>query len=464
MLASIVDENRKLKLDGAQQLETLIKGVHDAISQLKSETTARNKIAEEKPQVDQILRSGDATEPTPSWEDMKGLSDDIYSLANEVRSLASDNVLINSLWFEYIPRRQAAIEYAHEKTFGWVLDPSSPVGFDDWLQSRNGMYWIRGKAGSGKSTLMNFLLNHTRTAESLEIWAEPKKLVIASFFFWNAGPSLQKSQEGLFRSLLYEILRQCPTLTRTVCASKAETIRPFSGSVEPWTRQELWHTIRQLKNQDGVSARFCFFIDGLDEYDGDPDNIVNVHESLRGWLDLKLCVSSRPYNDFIDAFGRPSDPQLALEDLTREDIRIYVRDTLEDNSRFRALKARDNRSQDIVDEIVNKARGVFLWVILVVRSLLTGLRNADRISDLQKRLRDFPDTLEKYFRHMIDSVEPIYRVQTAQAFKYAPEAEQPLSLMTYSFFDEEDLDAVLGAPLNVITSQEISSRQDHVRR
>ena len=237
--------------------------------------------------------------------------------------------------------------------------------------------------------------------------------------------------------------------------------RPFVKEIDPWTREELWHAIGLLKERSGVRARFCFFIDGLDEYDGDPDHIVSVLESLRSWPDVKLCVSSRPWNEFIDAFGRHSDPQLALEDLTREDIKIYVRDTLEENSRFKALKVRDNRSKDLVLEIVDKAQGVFLWVILVV---LKGLRNADRISDLQRRLQDFPDTLEKYFGHMIASVEPIYKEQTARTFIYALKAKEPLSLMTYSLLDEEDLDRVMAAPLNPLTHQDILSRQDDMRR
>ena len=464
MLADIVAENRNFKLDGAQQLEGLMKGVQDAISQLQAETKRRNDIVHHRSEAVHESIPGDTAGPQPLWEDMQELSSNISNLADEVRLSASDQILLKSLRFEYMAQRQATVESAHEQTFGWVLDPSSPVKFDDWLRSQDGIYWVMGKAGSGKSTLMKFLLNHMKTAESLRSWAGPKRLVTASFFFWNAGPSIQKSQEGLFRSLLYEILSQCPELIRIVCSSKAKTLRPFVGEHESWTRQELWHAIAQLKDQCGARARFCFFIDGLDEYDGEPDHIVSVLESLRDWPDVKLCVSSRPYNEFRDAFGRPSDPQLALEDLTRKDIKLYVQSTLEENLRFKALKASDDRSQDLVLDIVEKAQGVFLWVILVVRSLLTGLRNADRVCDLQRRLRDFPETLEKFFSHMIASIEPVYREQSSQAFKYGLEAEDPLPLMTYSFLDEEDLDAVVTAPLNPLTSQEILSRQDDMRR
>lgn len=463
MLADLVAENRKLRLDEAQQLEHLIRGVHDAISQLKADTKRRNDLSHNNKSV-QVFSSGDTAGPTPSWEDMGELSSNISELANEVALSASDQVLLNSLRFDYINQRQATVEPAHERTFEWILDPSSSVKFDNWARSQNGVYWIMGKAGSGKSTLMKFLLNHTKTAEALKAWAGTKELVTASFFFWNAGPSVQKSQEGLFRSLLYEILSQCPDLTRTVCSSKAATFRPFERELVPWTRQELWDAIRLLKQTSGVRARFCFFVDGLDEYDGKPDQIVSVLESLRTWSDIKLCVSSRPYNEFKDAFGRPCDPQLALEYLTREDIRLYVRSTLEDNPRFKALKARDDRSQDLVREIVDKAQGVFLWVTLVVGSLLTGLSNADRICDLQKRLREFPETLEKFFAHMITSVEPIYREQTAQTFKFAIEANETLSFMTYSFLDDEDLDAVVTAPFNPLTIQGIQERQDDMRR
>ena len=304
---------------------------------------------------------------------MEELSSNISSLANEVRLSASDQMLLNSLHFDYMAQRQATVEPAHEQTFGWVLDPSLPVKFDDWLRFQDGIYWINGKAGSGKSTLMKFLLNHVSTGESLRSWAGPKRLITASFFFWNAGTSLQKSQEGLFRFLLYEILSQCPELIRTVCSSKARNFRPFGEEYKSWTWQELWHAIAQFKDQGGAKARFCFFIDGLDEYDGEPDHIISVLKSLRDWSDVKLCVSSRPYNEFRDAFGRPSDSQMALEDLTREDIKSYVQSTLEENPRFKVLKARDDRTQDLVQVIVEKAQGVFLWVILVVKSLLQGL-------------------------------------------------------------------------------------------
>lgn len=288
-------------------------------------------------------------------------------------------------------------------------------------------------------------------------------MVTASFFFWNAGAELQKSQEGLFRSLLYEILRQSPELIRPTCPYKTRLIRPFQHALIPWSLQELQHAIELLREQSGHNTRFCFFIDGLDEYNGDPDQIIDVLQSLCGWPDIKICASSRPWNEFQDAFGQPSESHLALEDLTRNDIDNFVRSSLEENMRFKTLSARDSRSHDLVQEVVEKAHGVFLWVVLVIKSLLTGLRNADRVSDLQKRLREFPATLEGYFNHIFASIDPFYRNLTAQAFKVALDIGS-LSLLTYSFLDEEDIDSILEAPAKPLTVDSVLTRQDDMRR
>lgn len=464
LLKHLTDDNKRLNMNGVTQLQNLIGDVLRAVSQLKPEAKLVGSTVQDMSTAIQKLAPVDPVLIKRLSDNMKDLSSKLSSLASEIGSIASEQTLLNSLWFKQISERHEDVAPAHKETFGWVFEPSSPTKFENWVRSQNGVYWIMGKPGSGKSTMMKFLLSDRRTKKALESWADNKRLIAAKFFFWHAGNDMQKSQIGLFQSLLFEILRQCPDLIRTVCASKTETFRPFARELEPWTLLELRQAISELKKQSGVTARFCFFIDGLDEYAGEAIDIVNVLESLRSWPEIKLCISSRPWNEFVEAFGRSSDPQLALEDLTRDDIRIYVRDTLEENSRFKALRARDDRSQELVLEIVDKARGVFLWVFLVVRSLLKGLTNADRIVDLQKKLRGFPDTLEEFFRHMLDSVDNDYQEQTAQMFKIALEAGEPLSLMTYSFLDEEDLDLLITTPIKPLTTSDVLSRQEDMKK
>lgn len=133
---------------------------------------------------------------------------------------------------------------------------------------------------------------------------------------------------------------------------------------------------------------------------------------------------------------------LRLEDLTRGDIALYVRDKLESHPRFKLLQDKDIRYQDLVQQLVNKSAGVYLWVFLVVRSLLRGFTHGDRVSDLQRRVSLLPADLESYFRQILDSVEDVYQSQTLKMFHYALRAPPsgPIPLIIFSHLDEEDPD------------------------
>jgi len=84
--------------------------------------------------------------------------------------------------------------------------------FRVWLMSGQGLYWINGKAGSGKSTLMDYVNRHGRRLEYLEEWCPDRLLLTPSYFFWAAGSRLQKSIDGLLRSLIWQMLTECHEL------------------------------------------------------------------------------------------------------------------------------------------------------------------------------------------------------------------------------------------------------------
>jgi hypothetical protein len=78
------------------------------------------------------------------------------------------------------------------------------------------LYWINGEAASGKSTLMKYIVAHPTTSRELDRWAvkmaDAPRLRVASFSFWAGGTREQRSQSGLLRSILYELLLQEPRL------------------------------------------------------------------------------------------------------------------------------------------------------------------------------------------------------------------------------------------------------------
>lgn len=380
---------------------------------------------------------------------LEGLCKALEDLELESRNTARNQQILKSLYFPRFRTRHDQIEEAHEQTFRWVFQDHLPdtgqhLAFADWLQRKSGVFWVRGKAGAGKSTLMKFVTNREQTMLSLQEWAGQCKLAMAAHFFWGSGTEMQRSLEGLLCTLLFDILNTAPELIPLfenclpdfkLVGNAAITCYPVYMS----TQKHLLRTIKALLSHS-CNLRFCFFIDGLDEFKGDTDALMDLIQLLNNNDNIKICVSSRPWTEFRDAFGNDEDRLIKLEDLTRSDIRNYTADFLSKHPRFHQLKDLDDRYQLLVDKVAQRAQGVFLWVFLVVRSLLEGIRYADTVEDMQLRLEAFPPDLEGFFKRMLYEIPRLYRRKTAQTFQLAITAEVPLPLMIYSFADDMDVD------------------------
>lgn len=109
----------------------------------------------------------------------------------------------------------------------------------------------------------------------------------------------------------------------------------------------------------------------------------------------------------------------------------------------------------LVREIVSRACGVFLWVILAVRSLLEGLRNEDSIRDLLLRLEELPADIEELYRLMWAKTKPLYRQQAAQMFQLCrAHGMQQLRTLTIAFADDDYPDAAVYAPVREMSLDE----------
>jgi hypothetical protein len=134
--------------------------------------------------------------------------------------------ITESLRYEKLDERYETVTEAHQKTFEWILKPRQNddgviwSDFVQWLREGDDLFWITGKPGSGKTTLMKFIYENPATEEHLHVWSKDTPLSVAGFFFWWAGTAKQKSQEGLLRTLLYSLLRQMPILVPYVFPSQ----------------------------------------------------------------------------------------------------------------------------------------------------------------------------------------------------------------------------------------------------
>lgn len=271
---------------------------------------------------------------------------------------------------------------------------------------------------------MKYAADTEKTMEALRTWAASIPLYTASFYFWNQGLSKQKSQVGLFQSLLYQILKASPDLVSVACPDHFDT--------ESWDIDELKQAFERLSQQTTLSAKFCFFIDGLDEYNGEEEDIVDALTSLTKSHHVKVCASSRPWPEFEAAFSNPQR-SLKVQDFTFNDMMVYIRDRLETHGKFQALQRHDPRCHEIILKIAERAQGIWLWVYLVTRDLRRHLNHNEGYETLLKTLDSFPARLDEYFRRIIEQRPPSLRGEMSQIFLITTDAVQSLPIVALTF-------------------------------
>jgi len=334
--------------------------------------------------------------------------------------------VLRQLRFEGAESRMEGIPKAHQSTFQWIYETprinsdKTPLwnNFPEWLSGPSSdIYWITGKPGSGKSTLMKYVTRDARLLQHLDSWAADKPLLIATYYFWSAGTLIQKSYDGLLRDLLFQYLSKVPELLPKALARRWAFFKVFGrnaiGIAPEWTFEELLEAFASFESLVRDKFSLCVFIDGLDEFDGDYRLLLDFVRILQRSPRHKICVSSRPYNVFRDAFS--GGPGLRLQDITQPDIDLVIHERLSSIEGFRELsEARLEEANRLQELIREKAEGVFLWVSVVLSELEECLTEGGKLSDLRATVDQLPSDISKLYDSLWAKVKPSFAIHASQ--------------------------------------------------
>ncbi|KAH7131233.1 hypothetical protein EDB81DRAFT_950572 [Dactylonectria macrodidyma] len=339
--------------------------------------------------------------------------------------------ILTSLRFREIYAREEAIPEAYASTYNWIFrDEQSDengeklewASFPEWLQKTDdSLYWITGKPGSGKSTLMKYIYQNPQLRDSLRNYAGDLPLMLAGFFFWNPGSESERSQEGLIRTILHQCLSERQDLIPLVTPRRwalynllgSETVAP------DWKWRELKESFEALCSYHRKEFQLVLLIDGLDEFGEkghSPGGLVHWIKDIITRHHVKVCVSSRPWNIFSDAFRK--DFSLTMQSLTYKDIEHFVQTKFDDSVAFQELSVVfAEEANALLKEIIEKAEGVFLWVNLVVRSLLATLVDTPSLSHLQEKLAEIPRDMKGLYDNIWSSIPQERLATTSKIFQ-----------------------------------------------
>lgn len=180
------------------------------------------------------------------------------------------------------------------------------------------------------------------------------------------------------------------------------------------------------------------FIYGLDEYDGNENDVMEMLKVLSFSPSVNMCASSRPLRTYeqylsstgVQARGRVFD----IAKFTRADMKTFVFERLHSCERFWALAYSSFQSEtmhtdcgEVVAEIFEAADGVWLWLFFVTRQLIQQVERNESLAVLRKII-DFPAHLEEFFQGIIEQIDDLHKEEMVQIFLTAADELQPLPL------------------------------------
>ncbi|KAJ6787224.1 hypothetical protein PWT90_07859 [Aphanocladium album] len=333
--------------------------------------------------------------------------------------------LLNCLKFDQIDARQANIKAKHSTTCQWLLTHPKYL---DWLNpealtQHHGFLWLRGGPGTGKSTIMNFA--------SKESAKDAQKTTI-SFFFNARGEILERSIQGMYRSLLYQLLRKLPEHLKVFDEPEhrmsLDRLQAASRGAEDssWQLDVLQDLLRGVVKKHS-STPVAIFVDALDECPVDQvEELIEYFEdvgehAVSNNIRLTICFSSRYYPQIDIQYGHKID--LEVQEGHEKDIALFIRNKLKVGTGKGAAEVKAG--------VQAKAKGIFMWVVLVVDILKAEYRNG-RIFDVKKRLAALPAELSQLFKEILTR-DQVNLGDLRLCIQWILFAQRPLKLEEYYF-------------------------------
>ncbi|KAI8626992.1 hypothetical protein F5Y19DRAFT_443931 [Xylariaceae sp. FL1651] len=298
----------------------------------------------------------------------------------------------------------------------------------NWFQSPLNQFFkhdekvllVEGKAGSGKTTLANWVVNRLQRPVG-------GRVISTLNFFYNSSVSAQASCLYMLKTLLFQLLSlRIGDLDLFNVIFKAYT---DSKSLTTTKAQEerLWEALRQALyavsgDDDDVLA---IVIDGLDEMDGQKSAAKQVSAKLQEIVQdaagLRVILFSQPLD--IDSAHPIERIELSLDNVD-DDVQTIIRQGL---SNFQHFSDRDFSEQDhIIDSLLNIADGSMLFATLFVEYLAQYKTHADFGKAVEALLKSPPRSVAELVQRLLGVLKLDANSRTVLSCLVA--AKRPLSI------------------------------------
>lgn len=299
------------------------------------------------------------------------------------------------------PRRYVDLQ---ERVKGTCIWSTETVQYHSWTRSsRPAILWITGGAGTGKTTLTNYLIEHIKEEPN----TYPSDLSLCSFFC-SRDIEGQHDVSSVLQDLVLQLIQHNTKVLRQIKSTHGIVKQDYS-----WSFESVW---RMFENAVDLLPLQCIYImiDALDECDDNlPSRLLQKLAKLLGSMSsssratskrVKLIISGQPrirtawssQGDSVDHYHIDIEDQASIA----QDVILFVEAKVAELMRESILSETDG--QYLKEVIGPMSENSFLWLTVVFEHIKNSLHfRQARLEDILSQVpRNLQQTYASYLPHI----------------------------------------------------------------
>ncbi|GAB1314257.1 hypothetical protein MFIFM68171_04467 [Madurella fahalii] len=269
-----------------------------------------------------------------------------------------------------------------EGTCQWISTKENYLNWKIPRDANSTILWIDGKPATGKSVLSGYVIDDLRESG-----------MNCGYYFFKHNDKSKSKLSACLRSLAFQMASTDP-----VAREKLLELQENNVKIEYDNERSLWRSLFVSGILQVTTSPHFWVIDALDEcFNPEP-----LFESMLSKFDypasLNVFVTSRETPQFLKIFSGLG-PRLRREQISSDETRVDIERLI--TSRAESLIAEDDGSRlALVEQVLEKSRGSFLWTVLV----LDELSSAFSEQDIKQVLDEVPRGMEPLYHRALETM------------------------------------------------------------
>ena len=274
-----------------------------------------------------------------------------------------------------------AMSICQSNTGRWF---TSSCSFANWLRTHGSLLLLQGALGYGKTVLTSTIIEYLRSRFL------GQQDVAILFYYFDFNDKDKQKLDGLTRSLLIQLLRQCRLLSK-----KVKVLYDQSQKLQqPRSPGQCEEALLELV--DGFNQVFIV-IDALNECK-EQRNVAQLLRQLRtrSAQHTHVLVTSQEDSKLKKHLQvSAAEIEVMQSDHVDTDIQLYVDEQLRTDDNLSMLP--DDTKSSIRDTLTSKAKGTFRWVACQIEEL----RECVSPAQICQTLESLPATLHETYSKIL---------------------------------------------------------------